>query len=86
MPELSALVGAPSHCDPNLNSGKALFVLHYTEPSHLGFLTCRTEVTSAVLQAPLQLRSGGPVLASGPGSLRWVLVGGPCCVFSKAPL
>lgn len=54
------LSAPPPLCNLNPNPDKALFVLDSTEPSHLGFVTCKTEVINAVPQAPLQLRGDGP--------------------------
>lgn len=57
---LSYFWGTSPQRNLNLNSDKALFVLDSTDPTHLGFITCKTEVINAVPQASMQLTGGGP--------------------------
>ena len=70
---LSYFLGTIPPCNLNLNSDKALFVLHNTESDHLDFITCKTEVINAVPQAPVQLSGDGP----GVGMWTWELPLGP---------
>lgn len=64
---LSYFLGTIPQRNLNLNSDKALFVLDSTDPNHLGFITCKTEVINAVPQASMQLPGGGP----GIGMWTW---------------